>query len=58
MLVAELRKDASKPFGQGIFSINKHFQIFPTWLKNSCFACTKYHFLHFELAHAVQNDIL
>ena len=25
------------------------------WQKNDRFACTKHHFLHFELAHAVKN---
>ena len=32
VLAAELRKDASKPFGHGIFWINRHFQTcFPAW---------------------------
>ena len=29
MLVAELRKDSSKPFGHGISWINRHFHFFP-----------------------------
>jgi len=52
MLVAELRKDASKPFGHGISWANRHFQtFFPGMVKNDRFACTKYRFNYFELAH-------
>ena len=44
MLVAESRKDASKPCGHGISLINKHVHFFPTWSKNERFACTQYIF--------------
>ena len=40
------------------FLMKNNFQTFFSQRdkKNDRFACTKYHFLNFELAHAVQND--
>ena len=31
---------------------------FPNVIKNDSFTSTKYHFIHFELAHAIQNHAL
>ena len=58
MFVAELRKDAFKPFGHGISYINKHFQtFFPKVLTKMIVPpARKNHSLDFELAHAVRND--
>ena len=56
MLVAELIKDASKPFGHGISLDKLAFPIFPDVVKKMIVSHALKIIFHFELAYAVQND--